>query len=210
MKLAREQKQDIQCFIYFLFKGTFDERLIFAEYDYLDVLLKNPELLYNCFEIFAHDYQTNGKFRNPEIRKKIFYIEEKQYEKVYENPLVVDYIIALHENNNTAAKEIVYKAQNFNSRQNNLWKDFLILARWFCFNSFPNPVNENYVPGLYGVGTVAVPAFAVWTNVLEIDENLIILNSKEALQRANERIKLWDNEKPKSEFEYWELEQEIY
>jgi hypothetical protein len=212
MNLNTNQKQEIQCFVYFLFKGTLDQRLISADYHYLDKVLKKPDLLYNCFEIFAFAAQTSGLSGNFLISPKKHEGEEKKYVWGMNHRFVADYIIQIHKGSTTneSAKSKMEQAKEFNKKHNNIWKDFLVLSKWFCYNSFPNPVNENYVSGLNGVGTDAVPVFAVWTNIVEVDENLNVLNSDFALRRANERIKLWDKEQPKQEFKEWELEQVIY
>jgi hypothetical protein len=89
------------------------------------------------------------------------------------------------------------------------WREFLNFAYCFCNNSFPVPLQESYLPHLNGSGTDAVSAFAVWTNVLELDENQCPLNAAYALERANERILYWE-QPPGKPFEEWELEQEIY
>jgi hypothetical protein len=183
MKLNTDLKQDIQCFVYFLFRGHLDPRLINVEFDYLDLLLNNPKLLYNCFEIFAFDYQTKGKHRNPEIRKEIFIIEGEKLEKTYENRLEVDYIIALNSEKELEAEKIRKKAFGFNSIQNNFWNDFLKLSWQFCFE-FVSKIDSFNLVDLYNCGTDAVPAFAAWTNVVEINEISKVLNSEFALKRA--------------------------
>jgi hypothetical protein len=191
MKLPDKIKLEVQCFAYFLFKGTLDHRLIVANFDYLDKLLANPNLVFNCFEIFVYEARLNS---DAETNKK-----------------VADYILALHGVTNQSSTEIIDTAKKFNTEQpTTYWSDFLVLAKCFCFNSFPKPLNEEYLSDLNGCGSYAVPAFAVWSNVIEIDENLKPLNSEWALLRANERIKLWDEIKPSVEFADWELEQEIY
>ncbi len=182
MKLPGEIKSEIQCYVYFLFKGTLDPRLISGKTNYLDKLLDRPNNLYSCFEIFAYAARTNS----PNSHR-----------------VVADYIIGLHER---AAEAIEYNQKQSPS----YWNDFLVLAKWFCRNSFPIPLNENYLKDLEGSGSTAVPTFAVWTNVVEVDESFKPVNSEFALKRANERIKQWDNVQPAIKFEDWELEQEIY
>lgn len=188
MKLTTDEKIKIQCFVYFLFKGTVDPRLIKADYNYLDKLLAHPKFLYNCFEIFAFAAQDN---------------KEKAEQ------IVGDYILDIHKDSDRPS-EILDAAVKFNSQQTNYWRDFLTLAKWFCFNSFPRPLSNSYLSDLDGNGSDAVPAFAVWTNSLEVDNLKRSTNSEQALNRANQRLKLWDNETPSTKFEEWELEQEIY
>ena len=187
MNLPGNIRRDIHCFSYFLFRGTLDPRLIKAEYDYLDKLLSDPASLYNCFKVFTY---ASMKKEDP-------------------SALVGNYIISLH-NNESAASKLVWQAEEELKECRSFWKDFLVLARWFCFNSFPEPVNHNYIPELHGCGTDGVPTFAVWTNVVQLDEDFNVLNSEFALQRANQRIKLWDGQQPVKPFENWELEQELY
>jgi hypothetical protein len=191
MKLSEGTKLDIQCFVYFLFKGTLDPRLIGVEFDYFQALQANRQALVNCFEIFA--YATQGNRATP--------VSE----------IVANYILALHSQGDSADLALAHQAIDFNTRHpHTFWSAFLDLARRFCHNTFPRPLRADYVDTLAHNGTDAVPAFAVWTNVIEINDALAPLNAPWALQRANERLKLWENEQPAVKFEDWELEQEIY
>jgi hypothetical protein len=189
MKLPKAIKVDIQSFVYFLFKGTMDPRFIAADFDYLDKLLDNKHLLYDCFEVFSYASQNVNDVNPVQI--------------------VSDYILAAHGQADKEVLEIVNVARQFNKKSINYWTDFLLLAKWFCYNSFPDPLNEDYVRGLNGCGSDAVPVFALWTNAVEIDEHARVMNSDKALKRANERIKWWDN-LTSIKFEEWELEQQIY
>lgn len=166
-----------------------DPRLITADFNYLEKILDNKDLLYNCFEVFAYASQEVNDVRPDKF--------------------VADYILALHGQGDKDPLDIVTVATRFNKESINYWGDFLLLAKWFCYNSFPVPLKEDYIKGLDGCGTDAVPVFAVWTNVVEIDDNFKVENSDKALKRANERIKSWDNP-PSVKFEDWELKQEIY
>jgi hypothetical protein len=166
-----------------------DPRLIASEFDYLDKLLENKDLLYNCFEVFAYASQKVNNIRPAHI--------------------VADYILTLHGQVNNNSLETINKARLFNKESVSYWTDFLLLAKWFCYNSFPDPLKEDYIKGLNGCGTDAVPIFALWTNVVEVDEHFRVTNSDKALKRANERIK-WRDNAPTVKFEEWELEQEIY
>ena len=187
MKLTISQKQDFQCFVYFLFSRHFDPKLIGTEYQYLDKILANRDLLYNCFELFAFAEQKN--------------ILSKRY--------VTDYLLSLNVNTqNEHFDKLLQEAKTFNHSQMNIWNDFLILSKWYCYNTFPDAVKVDYLLEING--TDAVPTFALWTNVVEVDENLSVLNSNEALKRANERIKCWDGEEYYKKFSEWELDQEIY
>ncbi len=203
MKLTSFQKQELQCFVYFLFKGTLDPRLIIDDFDYMDKLLANPKLLYNCFEVLVYAIQTEELTNN-------FGLNNQPVKwSCGSDKLVADYILAIHNpEQEHFAKTLIEKAIAFNSQQQNLFTDFLTLAKQYCFNSFPNPIISDYLD-TGGVG--AVQGFAHWTNVIEIDENLKPLNSEYALKRANQRVKLYnDLEKPAVKFESWELKQEIY
>lgn len=190
MQLDQDTKLDIQTFVYFLFKGTLDQRLIFLEVDYLDILTNKPSILYNCFEIFANHTQNS----NTSIAKEH----------------VVEYIVDVSTRDKSASftnKSDELKISHF--KANPFWKDFLELARRFCFLEFEIPLNSFDLRGLNGNGADAVPYFAIWTNVIELDEDGNIKNSEFALRRANERLKLWDDAQSYI-FSEDELEQEIY
>lgn len=188
MKISADIKLEIQTFVYFLFKGTYNPKLIHAKYDYLDKLLSDKDLIYNCFEIFSY-YAQNSEIKDL-------------------NGAVTEYIIELHDE---ATKVIDLKrVKEHNSKTKTYWKDFLTLSKWFCYNEFPVKINAFNLKDLNGCGTDAVPVFSIWTNVVEIDTSGLVINSEYALQRANDRLKLWDNVKPLKPFSEWELEQEIY
>ena len=81
----------------------------------------------------------------------------------------------------------------------------------FCFNKFSLKVDGFKLEDFDGNGTDALPYFAVWTNIIEIDVDEKVLNSKLAKQRANERLLLWNSLNESSvKFEDWELEQQLY
>ena len=184
MKIPKDLKIDIQSFIYFLFKGTFNSELIFLKEDYLPHLLSNNELLYNCFKIFASEKNNDYKV-NPENEIK-------------------DYIINYIKNKKLQKIEI--------KNLNDFWINFLKLSKVFCYNEFTQKVLNFNLLDFSGVGSDAVPYFAVWTNVVEIDENFNVLNKEFALKRANERLLLYDDSLKLAipKFESWELEQELY
>ena len=188
MGIAEQAKIEIQTFVYFLFRGTLDPRLIDYKFNYLDHLLGRRQELYNCFEIFAYYSQQAGALAPQSI--------------------VADYILELIENKKTKTDLNEISAYNANSRS--YWKDFLKLSKCFCHNQFPIPVENFDLTELNGNGTDAVPFFAVWTNVVEIGGNGTVINSDYALIRANERLKLWDNVQLAKPFDSWELEQELY
>ncbi len=187
MNLDIETKEDIQFFVYYLFKGSLDPRFFKKEYNYLDKLLSSPSDLYKCFEIFVYSF-VNDKNIKPET-------------------YVTNFIINLHENKGDIIKMDLIHSEII---LNDFWLSFLELSKNFCFNSFENPMKDNYLLELNGCGSDAVLYFSVWTNIIQIDENWNVLNKKEASMRANERIKMWENYVPLIQFEDWELEQEIY
>lgn len=195
MKLNKDIKLDIQCFVYYFFKGTmgFNE-LLGADVDYLDRVLNNPPLLYNCFEIYAATAQLANVDYTKELTPESW---------------VVEYLVNLHREEDPETAYIKAKAHYSALVNTAFWTEFLKLAYCFCKNSFPVSLQKSYLPHLNGSGTDAVLAFAVWTNVLEVDENQRPLNAAYALQRANERILCWE-QPPNKPFEDWELEQEIY
>lgn len=184
MKIPENLKIDIQCFSYFLFKGTYSSELIHLKEDYVSYLLNNDDLLYNCFKIFA-----NQKNRNHTINP------EKE---------ISNYIIVSIKNKNFEKVEL--------NKLNNFWLNFLKLSQNFCFNEFPQKVPNFNLKDFNGVGSDVIPYFAVWTNVVEIDEDFNVINKEFALKRANERLLILDNSLkliiPK--FERWEIEQELY
>ncbi|HEX8329505.1 MAG TPA: hypothetical protein VF629_18350 [Hymenobacter sp.] len=191
MKISEEIKLEIQCFVYYFFKGTMAfNQLLGADIDYLKVVLADRQLLYNCFKIFAATRVDDMDFVDNER-------------------LVANYLVDLQKGDATVAY-LNAQAHFTSSMHTPFWREFLKLAYCFCNNSFPIPLTEDYVPGLNGCGTAAVPAFAIWTNVLEVDKNQCPLNADYALKRANERLLIWDGKTENPPFAEWELEQEIY
>lgn len=180
MKLSLEKKREIQFFVYYLFNGGLTPKL--KELNYLPKLLSKPKALYNCFVVFAVACEDKNPSPNSVVEDFIIKLDYSNYEFTLDEKLDIS----------------------------DFWRDFLELARCFCFNDFPIPVLDDYIQGLEGCGTDAVPVFAVWSNVLEIDEKSKPTNGKYALIRANERIKLWDEIEPSKKFEVQELKQEIY
>lgn len=137
-------------------------------------------MLYNAFMIFSSNY-------------------EKHYGE--SNKLVADYILAVM-NDNTDISVSIDTLPPF-------WQAFMQFVHCFCLNTFPNQMTTNYLADMNGVGTDAVSAFAVWSNVVEI-ENEEVINNDYAIRRANERIKMWEGIEPKVSFQEWELDQEIW
>jgi hypothetical protein len=193
MKLTDDAKCELQAFVYFFFKGTMAfGKLLGADIDYLQIALANRQVLYHCFEIFAAA-PRNG-------------LEADNFSDA--EGLVADYLVALHRGDADAYGEA--RPASPVSTAIPFWQEFLRVAHCFCYNSFPLPLKEDYVLWLDGSGTDAVPIFAVWSNVLEVDKNQCPLNADYALKRANDRLLLWDGVKESPPFAEWELEQEIY
>ena len=188
--LAQNLKVDIQMFVYFLFKGTLHEKLLFSDFNYVDVLLNNQGTLYNCFEIFV-------------------FANRKQLDDI--TGFIANYIIMVCEKNEDAYK-LSEQAISFNVLNNNdFWVGFLKLAKCFCFNLFEDKINNDYLKGLDGCGSDALPAFAVWSNCIEINNDMTSVNAEFALKRSNERMKfLFDGIIPKLPFSEQEIEQELY
>lgn len=192
MKLQEDKRLGIQMFAYFLFRGTIEPKLISHKKYYLNVILNDKAILSNCFKIFAAHF-SNLDYKNSTI-------------------VVSNYLLSILNNeSDKIIQKFIEEAEIMNANNKELfWNDFLELANCFCYNSFPTPVSNDYILDLEGCGTDAVPTFAVWTNVIQINEDNQAVNGKDALLRANERIICWDKIEPKIPFEEWELDQELY
>src|SRR5687767_2402015 len=161
MHLDLSYKTEIQYFVYVLFRGTLDHRLIGTNYDYLEKLLTDYQLLYSCFEVFAYASATS--------------------EDGYPEKVVADYIIRLHEYADIPHDPLLSNAREFNATQDGYLNDFLQLARCFCLNTFTDPVSHDYLAGMNGVGSDPVAIFAFWTNVVEVDNDDKVTNSEYSL-----------------------------
>lgn len=177
MKITQENKEEIQWFVYFLFKGTLTTDLIFNKSNYIEELIKNPTSLDRCFEIFAN---------------------EKSFGKDYETAT------------KKVAEFIITKNYDAPIKLNSFWSEFLIIASIFSHEKFELPIKSFHIKYLDGCGSDAVPFFAVWTNVIEIDIIGNCINKGEALRRSNERLLFWDSKEVSKPFTEKELEQEIY
>jgi len=182
MKIDSDLKLDIQCFSYFLFKGSLTPELIINENNYVKRILSDSKLLFECFKVFA--------------------ISKQRDMKINANEIVADFILK--------TKKESFKSSESDFIFNNFWNEFLTLSQRFCFNQFPKKISDFNIKHFDGLGTDAVPYFAVWTNVIEIDEKYNVLNSDYALNRANERLLAWNGDFNVNEFEEWEIEQDIY
>ena len=210
MKLSADIKQTIQCFVYFLFNGHYDHSLIILEYDYRDKLIKDRQLLLNCFILFVYDKLTFGNFLYRNVGEKKFEIDSNEFEKKYYRINCVDYIHAIHNDNLDYYSEIINEANIFIANSNSFWCDFIELARCYCFEDFPQPIVESYLSYEQINGTDSVPPFAIWTNILEVDYQMKSLNGEFALRKANQRMNLPQDARPIDYFSESELDQEIY
>jgi len=175
-------------FVYFFFKGTFDPRLIFHKIDYLKQILIRPDIVLSCFDIF------------------IYNIRKDNYSKA--NQAVTDYILLYIEGKDLPCLDkIVLQNQNLKS----YWSSFRDLAYLFCFDKLSSDKNNKVnLIEFDGTGYRAVPLFATWTNVIDIDENEGVLNHEYAKERAIQRYFVKSEEELFQNFEEWEYEQEIH
>lgn len=187
MKLNTDIKREIQCFVYFLFSGALSDSSKNSSRNYLDKILDNPQMLYDCFEVFAYANQKEDSLPpNGEVTEYLEYISENQ-----NHPQI-------------------NKIKSYNESKCNYWTDFLGLAKKFCFNKFDEEGIQISIKDLYQCGTDAVPIFAIWTNLVELNEQNEVINKAHVMNRLSQRF----NHKKQFEyfpkFEEWELEQEIY
>ncbi|MFP9112957.1 hypothetical protein ACLI1A_03390 [Flavobacterium sp. RHBU_3] len=191
MKLSDDIKTEIRCFVYFLFSGTVDSRLIKANFDYLELILKTPQLVFNCFKVF-----TSASYSGMPNTKTA----------------VGDYIVALHYYP-MEADDILNEAEGkLLTNKHDFWFSFLEFSEKFCFNNFSVPLaNFDLYVDFYNVGSDALMPFIIWTNVVEIDENNQLLNKGYATRRANEiLLSVFDGVKPDIPFSEEELDAEFY
>ena len=186
MKLNIDIKTDIQCFVYFLFSGAIFDSYSKYRTDYLDYLIDKPDLLYNCFEVFAYSMQDQ-KSSPP-------------------NAAVSEYIEQIICGNEPQIEEILLG----NGQHPNFWNGFLELAYKFCFDEMQDSGIIIDIKSLKGVGTDAVPIFAVWTNIIEVDCDDKIINTEYVFSRLWQRFSINRHGKYIPKFEDWEIEQQIY
>ncbi len=184
MKISQEISDDIQIFVYFLFRGSLTPKLI--QEDYVERLIANPDLLYGCFEVFAKNYFLGKNYQKSVSEVESFISKNEIY------------------SNDKNSIEIVSLTKN------SFWFHFLQIAEIFCKGSFPVEVTSFNLEEFNGNGTSAVPFFSIWLNNVELDSKGNMLNFDYSLKRANERLKRWDDVEPERPFEDWELEQAIY
>ena len=189
MTLPADLPLDIQCFAYFLFKGTLTPDLYTAENYYLPPLLKEPAELERVFALFAHDLRTGGSAG-----------------------LAADYLRARYARPDEA-RAAALLAQLPTHPPPDVYARFLELARCFVHNTFPDPIhNSRYLTDLEGCGTDAVRVFALWTNVvMQMAAASAAPDYAAALRRANERARdYFDGQLPAVPFTDEELDQEIW
>ena len=186
MKLDLDTKTEIQCFVYFLFNGSLFSSNSPYQTNYLDYLLSKPGLLYNCFEVFVY-YAQKHNARSA-------------------NVAVCEYIEQVTAGEEPQIDELVRD----NQQDITFWNDFLELAHQFCFDEMQESGIKFDIQSLNGVGSDAVPIFAVWTNLIELDSEKRITNKQYAHDRLLQRFGNDRHGKYIPRFENWEIEQEIY
>ena len=78
MKIPKERKEEIQWFVYFLFKGSLDNNLISNHSNYVRELIENQQKLHRCFEIFAN-CKTSGMTYSQSTHEVSDYIIKDDY-----------------------------------------------------------------------------------------------------------------------------------
>ncbi|GAB3851387.1 hypothetical protein GCM10028822_18000 [Hymenobacter terrigena] len=190
MRLPEDDLLDIQCFVYFLFKGTLHPKLIGA--DYVSHLVREPHLLENVFLLFTEALRQHGPGQRADDR-------------------AAEYLVEYFVNRDMEQAQVLLATAPV-EQPDDVYAHFFQLAHHFIHNTFADPIQSpNYLLGLDGVGTDAVPAFAVWTNVVNAPAPDEATAYARALRRANDRARAQlDGDMPQEPFTEWELEQEIY
>lgn len=190
MRLPQDDLLDIQCFVYFLFKGTLHSQLIGV--DYVFRLVREPLLLENVFRLFTEALRQHALGERADNRAE-------------------EYLVAYFVNQDLEQAQTLLATVS-NKQPDDVYTHFFQLACHFIYNTFAGPIQlPDYLLGLDGVGTDAVPAFAVWTNVVNAPAPDDATAHARALQRANDRARAQlDGNLPQEPFTEWELEQEVY
>jgi hypothetical protein len=190
MRLTKDDLLDIQCFVYFLFKGTIHPKLIGENYVF--GLVRDLQRLENVFRLFAEALRQHSLGGRADHRAE-------------------EYLVAHYVNKDSEQAQALL-ATISDEQPDDVHTHFFQLAQHFIYNTFADPIqNSDYLLGLDGVGTCAVPAFAVWTNVVNAPAPDKAAAYTRALQRANDRARAeLDGDWPAEPFQDWEIDQEIY
>ncbi|MBD2715497.1 hypothetical protein KBK19_10660 [Microvirga sp. STR05] len=190
MLLSEDAKFVIQCFVYYLFKGTIAPELITSEPNYVQSLLREPQQLEYTFHLLANALRQD---------------EGSAYS------VAVEYLVAkyaLHDHVRVEALLVSLHQTVFDD----VYARFFQLACHFIYNTFDDPIqNPDYLLWLEGNGTDAVPTFATWTYEINRPFTDKVEAFSRALKRANERARRqFDDYAPAVWFTDDELEQDIY
>ncbi|OGX83527.1 hypothetical protein BEN47_17485 [Hymenobacter lapidarius] len=190
MRLPDDDPLDIQCFVYYLFRGSLHSKLIGV--DYVFRLVREPQLLENAFRLFTEalrQHAPGGRADNRATEYLVAYFVTQDLEQ---------------------AQTLLATAPV--DQPDDVYAHFFQLACHFIHNTFADPIQSpHYLFDLDGCGTDAVPAFAVWTNVVNALAPDDATAYARALRRANDRARVQlDGYRPQEPFSEWEWEQEIY
>lgn len=190
MRLPDDDPLDIQCFVYYIFNGTLHPKLIGE--DYVFRLVREPHLLENAFRLFSEALRQHAPGERADHR-------------------AAEYLVAHFVTGDLAHAQALLATAPMD-QPDDVYAHFFQLAHRFIHNTFADPIQlPHYLSGLDGVGTDAVPAFAVWTNVVNAPAPDDASAYARALQRANARARVqFDGVFPQESFSEWEWEQEIY
>ncbi|RSK45162.1 hypothetical protein [Hymenobacter rigui] len=190
MRLPNDALLDIQCFVYYLFAGTLHPQLIGT--DYVFRLVRAPHLLENTFRLFTEALRQRAPGERADSRAE-------------------DYVVASFVTGDLARAQALLATAPM-EQPDDVYARFFQLACQFMHNTFADPIQTpTYLVDLEGVGTDAVPAFAVWTTVVNRPAPDTATAYARALRRANDRARAQlDGDLPEEPFTDWELEQEIY
>ncbi|RZK31611.1 MAG: tetratricopeptide repeat protein [Hymenobacter sp.] len=190
MRLTEDDVLDIQCFVYFLFKGTIHPKLIGENYVFH--LVRDLPQLENAFRLFTEALRQHPKGGRADNRAE-------------------EYLVACYVNKDREQARAMVAAVP-NEQPNDVYAHFFQLAQHFIYNTFAEPIQDpEYLRDLDGLGVIAVPPFALWTNVVNASAPNEAAAYARALRRANDRVRsMYDGQEPAEPFQDWELEQEIY
>jgi hypothetical protein len=192
MRLPEDDLLDIQCFVYFLFKGTIHPTLIAHNCEYTYHLVREPAQLENVFRLFTEALRQHPLGGRADNRAE-------------------EYLVAQYVNKDREQAQALL-ATLPQEQPNDVYAHFFQLAQQFIHNTFADPIQSpEYLRDLDGLGVIAVPPFALWTNVVNAPAPDEATAYARALRRANDRVRLmYDGQEPEEPFQDWEIEQEIY